>query len=199
MEKLKIPYPVIVEGKHDKIKLSAVIDAEIFITEGFGVFRKQEKTALLRALCEKSKVIILTDSDGGGRVIRNFFNSVLDKDRLIHLYIPQIAGKETRKTKASKEGTLGVEGMDTKLLYDLFLPFTGVIENEKKIQVSKTDLYTLGLCGRQNSATLRSAIAVYLGFPADMTSTALLSAVNILYGKAEFEKILEKFLESKGK
>ena len=117
MEKLKIPYPVIVEGKHDKIKLQTVIDTEIFVTDGFGIFRQSEKNALVRALCKKSKIIILTDSDGGGRVIRNFFNSVLDKDRIIHLYIPQIKGKEKRKTAPSKEGTLGVEGMEAELLY----------------------------------------------------------------------------------
>ena len=193
MEKLKIPYPIIVEGKHDKIKLCAVLDAEIFVTDGFGIFRREEKTALVRALCEKSKVIILTDSDGGGRVIRNFFNSALDKNRLIHLYIPQIKGKEKRKVRGSKEGTLGVEGMDTKLLYELFLPFAGAIENDNKILVTKADLYEIGLCGREGSAEKRAEFARYIGFPADMTAPALLSAVNILYGKTELKKIYTEF------
>lgn len=194
MEKLKIPYPVIVEGKHDKIKLQTVIEAEIFVTDGFGIFRKSEKTALVRALCKKNKVVILTDSDGGGRVIRNFFNSVLDKDRIIHLYIPQIKGKEKRKSAPSKEGTLGVEGMDAKLLRDLFLPLAGAIESEKKTPVTKTVLYEMGLCGREGSAVKRAEFARYLGFPADMTAPALLSAVNILYGKTELEKIYTEFL-----
>ncbi len=194
MEKLKIPYPVIVEGKHDKIKLQTVIDTEIFVTDGFGIFRQSEKTALVRALCKKSKIIILTDSDGGGRVIRNFFNSVLDKDRIIHLYIPQIKGKEKRKTAPSKEGTLGVEGMEAKLLYELFLPFAGGIENGNKMPVTKAELYEMGLCGREGSAIKRAEFARYLGFPADMTAPALLSAVNILYGKTELEKIYAEFL-----
>lgn len=197
MERLKIPYPVIVEGKYDKIKLNSVIDADIFITEGFGVFRREDKTAVFSALAKKTKIIVLTDSDGGGRVIRNFFNSVVDKDKLIHLYIPQISGKEKRKAKPSKAGTLGVEGMDTKLLYDLFLPFAGEIKSEKKEKTTKTDLYELGISGRQGSAEKRAKLALSLGFPDDMTSNALLEAMNILYSREEFIKICEEF-ENKG-
>lgn len=192
MEKLKIPYPVIVEGKYDKIKLSSVIEAEIFITDGFGIFKENEKAALFKALCKKTKVIVLTDSDGGGRVIRNFFNSCFDKDRLIHLYIPKIEGKEKRKTKASKEGTLGVEGMEAQLLYKLFSPFTGAIERENKTPVTKTDLYELGLCGREESASKRVAISKAFGFPEDMTANALLSAVNILYSRDEFFSLVQE-------
>ncbi len=193
MEKLKIPYPVIVEGKYDKIKLGSVIDAEIFITEGFGVFRKTEKAALMRALAKKTRIIILTDSDGGGRVIRNFFNSNIDKERLIHLYIPKIEGKEKRKITPSKAGTLGVEGMDTDVLKKLFLPFTGAIETQKKTSLTKADLYEIGLCGGDDSGKKRARLSEYLGFPNDMSSTALLSAANILYGKEEFLNICTDF------
>ena len=197
MEKLRINYPVIVEGKYDKIKLEAVIDADIFITDGFRVFAKEEAKVLFSKLAQKSKVIVLTDSDGGGRVIRNFFNSVLDKDRIIHLYIPSIEGKEKRKAKPSKAGTLGVEGMDTELLRKLFLPFAGAIEERKSGQITKTDLYDWELCGRENSAEKRAEFSRYLGFPSDMSSNALLCAVNILYSKDEIEKMLADFQKSR--
>ena len=195
MEKLKIPYPIIVEGKYDKIKLNSVVDSEIFITDGFGIFKKEEKTALFRSLAKKTKIIVLTDSDGGGRVIRNFFNSAFDKERLIHLYIPQIEGKEKRKDKPSKAGTLGVEGMDTELLYTLLKPFSDESYCVKGEKVTKTDLYELGISGREDSASKRALVAKRLGFPDDMTANALLAAVNILYTKDEFIDICNEITE----
>lgn len=192
-EKLKIPYPIIVEGKYDKIKLSSIVDAEIFITDGFGIFRENEKSALFRALCQRTKVIILTDSDGGGRVIRNFFNSNYKKEQLIHLYIPTVKGKEKRKAHPSKAGTLGVEGIDVDVLYELLLPFAGAIETKKGEPVTKVDLYEAGLSGRDNSAQMRACISKALGFPEDMTAGALLSAVNILYTREEFLSFCEKY------
>ena len=104
MEKLKIPYTIIVEGKYDKIKISSIADACIITTEGFGVFKSSEKLALMRKLSEKSKIIVLTDSDGAGKVIRSHITSTIPRDRLIQLYIPQVKGKERRKDHASKEG-----------------------------------------------------------------------------------------------
>ncbi len=196
MDKLKIPYPVIVEGKYDKIKLSSVIDADIFITEGFGVFRREDKAAVFSALAKKTRIIVLTDSDGGGRVIRNFFNSVIPKEQLIHLYIPQVAGKEKRKTKASKAGTLGVEGMNTEILYKLFSPFTGEIKAASSDKVTKADLYEIGVSGRQDSAQKRARLAKHLEFPADMSANALLEAVNILYTREEFLKFCNDFLKN---
>ncbi len=193
MEKLKIPYPVIVEGKYDKIKLNSVIDADIFITEGFGVFRREDKAAVFSALAEKTKIIVLTDSDGGGRVIRNFFNSTIDKDRLIHLYIPQVAGKEKRKVRPSKAGTLGVEGIDTEILYKIFAPFAKSTALPQRERTTKTDLYELGISGRQGSAEKRVRLSRSLGFPEDMSSNALLEAVNILYSRDEFIKICKDF------
>lgn len=192
MEKLKIPYPVICEGKYDKIKLLSVIDAQVFITDGFGIFKDSEKKSLFKKLTEKTKVIVLTDSDGGGKVIRNFFNSGFDKDKIIHLYIPKIIGKEKRKSVPSKEGTLGVEGMDTELLYDLFSPFTGFMETENMIKTTKADLYEMGICGRDDSAVKRATFAEFLGFPDDISSNALLAALNILYSRDEVYRLFEK-------
>ncbi len=185
MEKLKIPYPVIVEGKYDKIKLSSVIDADIFITSGFEIFKNSELCTLFRSLSEKSPIIILTDSDGAGALIRSRFSSMIPSERLINLYIPQIIGKEKRKTVPSKEGTLGVEGMDTELLFKLFEPFAGK-SLLKRGGITKTDLYELGLCGGENSSFARAKLAKQLGFPAEISSNALLSALNILYDKESF-------------
>ena len=116
MEKLTIPYPVVVEGKYDKIRLSNILDAQIITTDGFGIFRKEEKRVLLRRLAAASPLIVLTDSDGGGTVIRSHLSGMVPRDRIIPLYIPQIKGKERRKDKPSAAGTLGVEGMDDSLL-----------------------------------------------------------------------------------
>lgn len=192
MEKIKISYPIIVEGRYDKIKLSSILEADIFTTDGFQIFKASEKTALFRALAEKSPIIILTDSDGGGTVIRNRFKAIIPEDRLIHLYIPQIEGKESRKAKPSKAGTLGVEGMDAELLRDLFRPFADGSTIKTRGGITKTDFYELGLSGVDGSADKRSALSVRLGFPRDITSNALLSALNILYTRDEFLEIMEK-------
>ncbi len=187
MEKLKISYPIIVEGKYDKIKLSSVINGDIFITSGFGIFKNAELCALFRSLAEKSPIIILTDSDGAGTLIRSRFASMIPSERLINLYIPQIKGKERRKTTPSKAGTLGVEGMENKLLYKLFEPFAGDFLPIRG-GITKTDLYELGLCGRDNSSLTRAKLARRLGFPEDISSNALLSALNIIYDRESFLK-----------
>ena len=127
-ERLKIPYPVIVEGAYDKLRLENVIEAQILTTDGFGVFNHQEKTRLFRTLAARTPVIVLTDSDGAGKLIRSHLTSASPPERLIHLYVPRIEGKEKRKQKPSKAGTLGVEGMDADLLRNLFLPIAGAIE-----------------------------------------------------------------------
>ena len=192
MEKIKISYPIIVEGRYDKIKLSSLLEADIFTTDGFQIFKASEKTALFRALAERSPIIVLTDSDGGGTVIRNRFKAIIPEDRLIHLYIPQIEGKESRKAKPSKAGTLGVEGMDAELLRDIFRPFADGSDVKIRGGITKTDFYELGLSGTDGSAEKRSALSARLGFPKDITANALLSALNILYTREEFLEIMEK-------
>ena len=160
MNKLKIAYPIIVEGKYDRMKLLAVCEGLIIKTDGFGVFKAREKAALIRALAKKSPIIVLTDSDGGGKVIRSHVSSLVPKDKLIQLYIPKIEGKEKRKTEPSKEGTLGVEGMENELLYKLLLPFSSEENgevNKKLLQIaknpiSKVDFFVDGLTGAENSS-----------------------------------------------
>ncbi len=188
-QKLAIDRPVVVEGRYDREKLMRVIDAQIVTTGGFSVFSSGEKRMLITRLAEKNGIIVLTDSDGAGKVIRNYFRSILPKDKLINLYIPQIEGREKRKKAPSKEGYLGVEGMDEKLLYDLFLPFaSGGSDADVHGGITKTDLYLAGLCGGDKSAAKRDAVAKAAALPSGMSSAALLEALNLLYSR---DKALE--------
>ncbi len=191
-EKIRVPLPVIVEGKYDKIKLSSVIDAHIVTTDGFGIFKNRERAALVRKLSENG-VIILTDSDGAGKVIRSRLCSSVPPDKIYNLYVPRIEGKEKRKSAPSKEGVLGVEGMEAELLRELFATFVqhhpegGKPRGE---EVITADFYEKGLTGFPDSKAKRDAFAASLGLPPGMTSSALLSAVNVLMDKEEFEKRL---------
>lgn len=192
-EKLKIAYPVIVEGKYDRLRLLSVIDAHIITTDGFGVFKKSEKTALFRALAEKGGVIVLTDSDGAGKLIRSHISSCLPKDKIIHLYTPEIFGKEKRKAEPSAEGKLGVEGMERELLYNLFLPYvsTDALKKIEENPLSKTDFYRDGLSGGKNSSERRDALAVRFGLPTKMTANALLAALKIVATYEEYKREVE--------
>lgn len=188
IQKLKIAYPIIVEGKYDRLKILSVCEAMVLTTDGFGIFKKQEKLSLIRKLGERSPIIILTDSDGAGKLIRSHLCSAVPADRLIQLYIPQIKGKEKRKDTPSAEGTLGVEGMEGEIIYDLLKPF----EDEQKVErmrenpLSKTDFYIDGLSGGEGSAQKRDELAVSLGLPLGMTPNALLAALRILLTYEEY-------------
>ena len=195
-EKLRVSLPVIVEGKYDKNTLSQVLDATILTTGGFSVFNSKEKQALLRRLC-KDGAIVLTDSDGGGRQIRAFLSSILPKEAIHPLYIPEIKGKEHRKSAPSKSGTLGVEGMDADLLYDLFLPLSDGAPREKGEPITKTDFYFLGLTGKENASERRDALAVSLSLPRGMGAGPLLAAVNLLYSREAFLRYAEALLSQK--
>ena len=184
MNKLTIPYPIVVEGRYDKIKLASLVDATILTTDGFGVFNHSEKLAVVRALAEKTRIIVLTDSDGAGKLIRSHITSALPRDRLIQLYIPRIAGKEKRKTAPSAEGTLGVEGMEASLLRELLAPYAvgadGQAPEIAESKLSKVDFYLDGLSGGEGSAAKRDALAKKFGLPDGMTANALLSALRLL-------------------
>ncbi len=183
MEKIKTSKLIIVEGKYDKIKLESVIDGTIMTTGGFSIFNNDEKCALIRKLADKRGIVIITDSDGAGLVIRNKLKSVVaDPAKIINLYIPQIKGKESRKTAPSKQGFLGVEGIDAGLIRDIFQK--AGIEDAKQERndcaYTKTDLYMLGYSGRDDSAHLRDSICKSNGLPSGMSANAFLEAVNIL-------------------
>lgn len=194
MKKLQIAYPIIVEGKYDRMKLLAICEGLIIKTDGFGVFKKEEKAALIRALANKSPIIVLTDSDGGGKVIRSHISSLVPKDRMIQLYIPKIEGKEKRKSEPSKEGTLGVEGMKNELLYNLLKPFSTETNGEANNQLtkiaenplSKVDFFVDGLTGAENSSEKRDELAKKFALPEGMTPNALLEALKVVATYEEY-------------
>ncbi len=188
MEKLTIPFPIIVEGKYDKIKIRSIADACVIQTDGFGIFKNHEKLALIRQLSKNNPIILLTDSDGAGKVIRSHLTTAIPKDRLIQLYIPKIEGKERRKDTPSAEGTLGVEGMEASLLRELLAPFSDpeYADRTRENPLSKLDFYEDGLTGAPNSAKKRDELAQKLSLPDGMNANALLEAVRILVSYEEY-------------
>ena len=186
MEKLKIDLPIIVEGKYDKIKIKSIADACVIQTDGFGVFKNHERLSLIRQMAEKSKIILLTDSDGAGKVIRSHVTSAIPKDRLIQLYTPQVKGKERRKDAPSAEGFLGVEGTEVETLRKLLEPFASGFSDTCRAEITKADLFEAGLTGGTDSAEKRDVLALSLGLPKDMTPNALLAALNVIMTREEF-------------
>ena len=190
MEKIKIPIPVVVEGKYDKMKLSQVIDADIITTDGFAIFNKKEKIALIKALSADG-VILLCDSDGAGGVIRRCVMNAVPREKIYNLYIPKIEGKERRKKMPSKEGTLGVEGMDEALLREMFegLIASGAVTRDKRsggAPITPADLYEYGFAGREGSRSMRDKLCAEFALPDGMTPKALLGALNILTDRDTF-------------
>lgn len=201
-EKLKIDRLIVVEGKYDKIKLDSIIDATIITTDGFGIFKNKEKQAFLRRAAEAKGIITATDSDGAGLLIRNFLSGIIPKDRIAHVLIPPTVGKERRKISPSKEGTLGVEGIDADILRRLFLPFAesgksrdNGGENTKKLTTAR--LYADGLIGADGSAERRVALAKALALPTNLSTSALIDAVNILGGENIYAAALKSTDERK--
>lgn len=194
---IDIEQAVIVEGKYDKIKLSSVINAVIITTDGFGIFRDKEKTALIRYYAKKTGIIILTDSDSAGRKIRNYIKGCISDGNIINIYIPDIFGKEKRKEKPSAEGKLGVEGISAEILLDAFEKY-GVKSrnNEKKRDIDDLTMYELCLSGHENSRSLRKKLQKELGLPELMSTSSLIEVLNTMMDKEELEERV-KSLKSK--
>jgi ribonuclease M5 len=190
-DKIQIRELVVVEGRYDKIALSNIIDATILTTDGFSIFHKGEKREYLRKLGAERGVILLTDSDGGGKQIRAFLTGLFPPASVKHLYIPQIAGKEGRKKQRSKQGLLGVEGMSADTLRELFAPFATDAPVQHLTPVTKTDLYVWGLLGGDGSSEKRARLCQYLGLPS-LTSNALAQGLSLLYGKEKIEEIIKE-------
>ena len=195
MEKIKISLPIIVEGRYDKSALSGFLDATVITTGGFSIFNNKEQQALLRRVA-KNGVIVLTDSDGGGKQIRKFLSGILHADKIHNVYIPKVAGKESRKRKPSKSGTLGVEGMEKEIILRLLAPFTDdqKPQNNSKT-ITKVDFFEDKLTGHPNSSDLRQALCRECDLPDDMTPNALLEAMNLLYGYDEYKRLVSKLFE----
>ena len=191
MEKLKIAYPVIVEGKYDRLRLLEVMEGQILTTEGFGLFKQKEKAALFRALAKKSPVIVLTDPDGAGTLIRSHITSMLPKDRIIPLYVPAIAGKEKRKAAPGAAGLLGVEGQERALLAELLAPFADA-ERVQGEPITKVDFFEDGLTGAAGATERRNALAALFDLPPDMTPNALLAALSVIATKEEYKAAVAK-------
>ena len=192
MEKLKISLPIIVEGRYDKSALMGFLDATVITTGGFSIFNNKEKQELIKRI-GKNGIIILTDSDGGGKQIRRFLMGILPEGEIHNLYIPKVAGKESRKRKASKAGTLGVEGMEKETILRLLAPFTdGERVQQSKREITKADFFADGLTGRDNSSERRRRLCNECNLPDDMTPNALLEAMNLLYGYDEYRKIVDR-------
>lgn len=193
---IKIKEAIIVEGRYDRIRLAALFDTAIIETGGFRVFKDDEKKTVIRRLAQARGIVILTDSDGAGFVIRNFLKGIiLDNKQIKQAYVPDIKGKEKRKAQPSKQGLLGVEGMTDEIIVNAVLKSGAEVVGEevRKLggEITKTDFFTYGLTGGENSGVFRKAVLKKLGFPQYMTTNAMLSAVNMIYGKEEFEDILE--------
>lgn len=194
MEKTKISLPIIVEGRYDKSSLSGFLDATILTTDGFSIFNNKEKQALLRRVAQGG-IIILTDSDGGGKQIRKFLAGILPSDKIHNLYIPKIAGKESRKRKPSASGNLGVEGMDKDVILRLIEPFTvGKSDRNKGKMITKVDFFFDGLTGCDRASENRAIICRECGLPDDMTPNALLEALNLLYTYDEYKRLVDMFI-----
>lgn len=192
---VKIKQAIVVEGKYDQNTLSQLVDATIFQTRGFGVMHDQALLELLRKAAKTTGLIIFTDSDGAGFVIRNFLKGALPKEGVLHAYIPDIPGKEKRKRAPGKEGLLGVEGMTKEILLSALenagADLGGEAAKKPGDTITKFDLYTAGLSGRPDSAAKRAAFLEKLRFPAHMSANALLDALNLLYTREEFLSLFE--------
>ena len=186
---LNISKPIIVEGKYDREKILSIANARVITTNGFGVFKDKELTKYIRKLAEKEGIIVLTDSDGAGLVIRNKINSILPKDKVFNIYIPEVKGKEKRKKEPSKQGLLGVEGIDSDWLKNALSEFDGK-EPNRTAYLTKTDMYLLGLSGKSESSNLRKELARKLDLPTNLSSTSLLAAINLLISEEDFKEAL---------
>lgn len=184
---------IVVEGRYDRNTLSQVFDAVIVETSGFGVFNDREKLALLRRLAEARGLVVLTDSDGAGFVIRNFLKGAIDPALVKQAYIPDIAGRERRKRAPSKEGKLGVEGMKPEVLIEALRRAGATLGGEEPARraggITKATLYELGLSGVPGSAEKRRALLKELDLPEKLSANALLDVLNALYTEAELREI----------
>ncbi len=185
---LKLKEVIVVEGRYDKNALSQVVDAVILETGGFAIFNDREKQKLLRTMAERRGLIVLTDSDGAGFVIRNFIKGCVDPKLVCHAYIPDIRGKEKRKTAPSKEGKLGVEGMRPQVLLDALRRAGASLEDsgETAKRITKADLYARGLSGGADSSSKRKALQKRLELPEHLSADALLEVLNALMSRDAF-------------
>lgn len=194
---IRIKEVIVVEGRYDKNTLAQVVDATVITLGGFSVFNDKEKVAFLRRLAEKQGLVVLTDSDGAGFMIRNYLKGAIPKELVKQAYIPDVYGKERRKRKGGKEGKLGVEGMKPEVLLEALRKAGATILGEEagetavKTPITKADLFAMGLSGGADSSVKRQALLKKLELPEHLNANGLLEALNLLYSKEEVERFLE--------
>lgn len=194
MERIRLRQAVVVEGKYDKIRLEAVVDALILTTDGFRIYKDRERRALLRSLAETRGLIVLTDSDSAGFRLRGHIAGIAGQGQITHVYIPDVFGKERRKRAPSAEGKLGVEGMDPGVLREAFRR-AGVLEDDvppKRDPITRQDLYEDGLTGGRDSARLRRELYARLGLPARLSTAAMLELLNHMLTREEYREFIAR-------
>ena len=208
-QKINLREAIIVEGRYDKIKLGELIESPIIETGGFRVFNDKEKQELIRAVAKRRGILVMTDVDSAGFVIRNFLRGIVPEDQILHAYIPTVEGKERRKAESSKEGILGVEGIDRDALIAAIRNSGAHIINchceeadssvdaaisteSKEKEITKLDFFDYGLTGSENAAQKREGVLASLGLPKYLSTNAMISAMNCLFTKEEFEDYLRK-------
>lgn len=191
---LKLKEVVIVEGKYDKIKLSQILDALIIDVGGFNIFKNKEKVQMIKKLADKNGILILTDSDHAGFMIRNYLNGIIPQGKIKHAYIPDIIGKEKRKKTYSKERKLGVEGVDDKIILDAINKVS--LKKEEKTnnikEITKMDFYEDGLSGRDNSSDKRKKMLKKLNLPENLSQNALIKVLNKTISYDEYKRVVEE-------
>lgn len=192
---VKIKEAIVVEGRYDKNTLSQIVDAHILETNGFGIFKDKQQMILLRQVAEKRGLIVFTDADGAGFVIRNHIKSAIPGKYLKHAYTPDILGKERRKAVPGKEGKLGVEGMRPEVIIEALRKAGATFENGENVknmeQITKMDMFFLGLSGNPDSKAKRTALLKMLDLPEHMSANALLQVLNLLYTKDEVYRLVD--------
>ena len=197
---VKIAEVIVVEGRYDKNTLSQIVDATILQTDGFGIMKDKQQLKLLRRAAETRGLIVFTDSDGAGFVIRNYLKGAIPAAHIKHAYIPDIPGKERRKAAPGKEGKLGVEGMRPEIILDALRKAGATFEKEAAVSenrggITKQDFMELGLSGGADSSARRKVLLKYLDLPEHMSSNAMLQALNLLYTKESLTEIVTHIQE----
>lgn len=195
---INVSLPIIVEGKYDKITLENVVEGLIIPTDGFGIFKNKEKCRMIRELAKlKGGIIIMTDSDSAGSVIRGYIKNIVGNTPIINVYVPCLKGKEKRKSTVSKEGLLGVEGMTPQIIISALerSGVTGVSSTEKKEKITKTELFELELSGTEGSSSNRKKLLEYLSLPTKISPNAMLDVLNAMFSIEEFKEVASKCLK----
>lgn len=198
---IKLTQPVIVEGKYDKITLENVIDALIIPTDGFSIFKNKEKCDMIRTLAKRSGIVVITDSDYAGNQIRAYIKKIVGDSQIINVYIPQLKGKEKRKAHSSAQGLLGVEGMSREILEEALKRsgITGKAVTEKVKKITKTDMFTSGLSGCENSSAKRQELLKRLELPMGLSPNAMLDILNTILTYDEFCEVTQTWQDRETK